>query len=102
MSKQTRHTPGPWITVMTDGDDIAAEYFRDSYSAHHRSVEASEITDGTWTGVVIPLRLAASAPDLLAALRGMLEWARRVHGPNPGPEVAAAVAAINLAEGGAK
>ncbi len=44
-------------------------------------------------------RLIASAPDLLAALEGMIEWARRVDTLNPGPEVAQARAAIAKAKG---
>lgn len=45
--------------------------------------------------------LLASAPDLLAALEGMLDWARRVRVANPGMEVARAVAAVADAKGGA-
>ncbi len=36
--------------------------------------------------------------DLLAALKGMLEWARRVKECNPGMEVANAVNAVSRAE----
>lgn len=46
-------------------------------------------------------RLIASAPALLSALRGMLEWARRVKVANPGHEVVAACNAIETATGGA-
>jgi hypothetical protein len=44
-------------------------------------------------------RLIAAAPELLDALRGMLEWARRVEQHTPGLEVAQAVTAIAKAEG---
>ncbi len=39
-------------------------------------------------------RLIAAAPELLAALEGMMEWARRVKEKNPGPEIAKACNAI--------
>jgi len=45
------------------------------------------------------LRLIAAAPELLAACRGMLEWARRVKENNPGMEVLKACQAIARAEG---
>jgi hypothetical protein len=44
-------------------------------------------------------RLIAAAPELLEALKGMMEWARRVKGSNPGPEVFEASAAIAKATG---
>ena len=44
-------------------------------------------------------RLIAAAPELLSALQGMMEWARRVKGCNPGPEPAAAHDAIAKATG---
>lgn len=47
-------------------------------------------------------RLIAAAPELLAALNGMMEWARRVKASNPGAEIANARTAIALATGGAK
>lgn len=43
--------------------------------------------------------LHASAPDLLEALKGILDWARRVRDINPGMEVSDALTAINKAEG---
>jgi hypothetical protein len=44
-------------------------------------------------------RLIAAAPDMLEALKGMLEWARRVKESNPGPEVSTAITAIKKALG---
>ena len=43
-------------------------------------------------------RLIAAAPDLLEALKGMLNWARRVQEPIPGPEIPRAHTAIAKAE----
>lgn len=43
--------------------------------------------------------LLAAAPELLEALSGMLEWARRVKVANPGPEIAAALKAVAKAKG---
>ncbi len=43
--------------------------------------------------------LLAAAPELRDALAGMLEWARRVKGSNPGPEIGAALKAIAKAKG---
>jgi hypothetical protein len=48
---------------------------------------------GGWT----KCPLHAAAPDLLVALEGMLEWARRVTQRNPGMEVANAMNAITKA-----
>lgn len=45
-------------------------------------------------------RLIVAGPGLLDALRGMLEWARRVKQLNRGPEIANACAAIHAAEVG--
>ncbi len=44
-------------------------------------------------------RLLAAAPELLAALEGMLEWARRVKQRNPGMEVFNACNALAKAKG---
>lgn len=43
-------------------------------------------------------RLISAAPDLLEALKGMLDWARRVKEQNPGMEVLNACTAIKKAE----
>jgi hypothetical protein len=83
------HTPGPWLAPdESDGADIwpvesdTGEHIADVYSAFPDDA-----------------RLIAAAPELLEALRGMLEWARRVEQRNPGLEVAHAATAIAKAEG---
>ena len=43
--------------------------------------------------------LIEAAPDLLEALKGMMEWARRVKQLNPGNEIGIAHNAIMKAEG---
>lgn len=43
----------------------------------------------------------AEAPNLVCALEGMLEWARRVTQPNPGQEIQHAVTALAKATKGA-
>ena len=99
MSKQTQeetmpkktagHTPGPWrvieqddemvISSDTSTDDVATVFGGDSIEAN--------------------AKLIAAAPSLLEALKGMLEWARRVKQSNPGLEVLNAIIAIDKAEG---
>lgn len=44
-------------------------------------------------------RACNSHEELLSALKGMLEWARRVKGTNPGPEILNAINAVDKAEG---
>lgn len=91
---KTEHTPGPWIEfrdaeshdiIAPDGVHIARMEPRNG-----REPQKEQDADA---------RLIAAAPELLAALAGMLEWARRVKGRNPGPEIAEAQAAIAKAEG---
>jgi hypothetical protein len=93
---RTAHTPGPWI------DDNERDHYARRVIRHNGVVVAtvSEPTAGlsvdevTANGPVL-----AAAPEMLEALYGMLEWARRVTQANPGPEIATAIAAIAKAEG---
>jgi hypothetical protein len=82
------HTPGPWH-VTEDG------HIDSSFGAIAEIVGVDNPDDETLPNA----RLIAAAPDLLEALEGMLEWARRVTQANPGPEVLKAVNAIQKAQG---
>lgn len=65
---------------------------------HARKVLAEEMSDAYERGHAEGVRIHS---DLLAACKGMLEWARRVKGCNPGLEVRNAVVAVANAESGA-
>ena len=64
------HTPGPWTAVECDGneDDLA---ITDSDGGH---VCYSVATHAD-------AELIAAAPELLSALRGLLDWCREHTGP---------------------
>ena len=99
-----RHTPGPWHTLC-HGDSLE--------DGSHRVTIAGPSTPDNFAGQVATAwrkgasaeeveanaRLIAAAPDLLDALKGMMEWARRVRAANPGMEVAEAMNAIARVEG---
>jgi hypothetical protein len=102
---ETKHTPGPWeYERMLLG---ASEDRRSGFV-----VNRQETAPDGWSTRICDMRcspekgfaeceanaqLIAAAPELLAALIGMREWARRVKGPNPGMEVYAAICAIEKA-----
>ena len=90
------HTPGPWFNAngMDDCNGYVATTDKTStiriVSCHGVFVEGERKANA---------RLIAAAPELLEALKEMLEWARRVKVRNPGMEVANAINAIAKAEG---
>lgn len=102
---ETKHTPGPWKFdtwhYATEAPRqeliVAGEEFRLAV------LECDFVGDNPYT---VPkeqaeanARLIAAAPELLAALEGMIEWARRVRHANPGMEVVNAINAIAKATG---
>ena len=58
----SKHTPGPWIQV---GDTVGVPVGRVAW--------VFAPTSSTWTEEIANARLIAAAPDLLEALRGLLE-----------------------------
>lgn len=89
-----KHTPGPWrIGVRQPNSD------KFIYGANGGEVANCDRLINFADENLANARLIASAPELLEALVGMLEWARRVNGPNPGPEIRNAHAAIAKATG---
>ena len=67
----TKHTPGPWHLINTDGGDITVSYSDGVVRSHvarcYRQALAEE--HGTLEGNA---RLIAAAPDLLAACKRVL------------------------------
>ena len=92
MTHTAKHTPGPWgvdatgqvCKRATNGSWDLIAYLDESPYYHDKFANA---------------RLIAAAPAMYEALKGMLEWARRVKQNNPGPEVMDALNAIARAEG---
>jgi hypothetical protein len=91
------HTPGPWSfderfnwISAPNGDTIAI----DVLLTHPKGYIVTDDPQRQANA-----RLIAAAPDLLRALEGMLEWARRVKQLNPGLEIANAMNAVNKAKG---
>ena len=73
MRKTTHHTPGPWKTRDPSSVyDALGRYIHQGSGTmpEHHSLPREEAAANA--------RLIAAAPDLLEALKGMLEWARRV------------------------
>jgi len=92
-SNSCRHTPGPWKfdrkgrrIVDADGEYVAPA----TLSRYH--------DDRTDPEAIANARLIAAAPDLLAALRDLVNFTAQ---HNQGKYVMAARAAIAKAEGGA-
>jgi hypothetical protein len=90
---KTKFTPGPWMIgfkhdemgVIAPGPVAIADCNYDpALSESEKQANA---------------RLIAAAPEMLEALRGMMEWARRVKEINPGMEVFSAISAIRKALG---
>jgi hypothetical protein len=83
-----QHTPGPWSDPCTYGASRFEVHGTGSPPAHRRIAVADTLADA---------RLIAAAPELLAALRGMLAY--YTGGALNHPVHHAAVAAIARAEG---
>ena len=86
----TKHTPGPWQL------DISPSGFAHIFSEKELVGTIGHID---MVKVKANATLIAAAPAMYEALKGMLEWARRVKQNNPGPEVMDALNAIARAEG---
>jgi len=99
-----KHTPGPWLVQHVPNRMGMGKNRETLEIVHNYSVRGGQqVVVGKHTGIdcLTPgnARLIASAPELLSALKGMMEWARRVNVSNPGPEIVAAHNAISKAEG---
>ncbi len=80
---KTEHTPGPWTVAWNEDRKWCGVDCGDRADPHRAEVcsvclENVEIDDDTqaWERAKADARLIAAAPDLLAALQGMLEHAR--------------------------
>lgn len=96
---ETKHTPGPWRV-----ENHRFKTTTESRWTVWSGSEAIAWTNGTDDESELAqqeanARLIAAAPELLAACKNMLEWARRVKQINPGPEIVNAINAIAKAEG---
>lgn len=87
----TKHTPGPWEVTRPSANSL--------FPLVIEVPNVAPIAYMAYNNAAINARLIAAAPDLLAALKGIMEWARRVSVANPGMEVANAAAAIAKATG---
>lgn len=90
------HTPGPWHMV-TDGHKVGVlttDNVRIICVCKYHLTTAQAVTDA---------RLLAAAPDLLAALVGLLDWGRdnlsSVHNPEAHALLVAAHSVITKARG---
>lgn len=83
MTESTKHTPQEAARLRVE-----------------RTIDRRGCSRGTAEGIVIG-QLATERAELLEALKGMLEWARRVKVLNPGKEVAEAMRIVEKAEKGA-
>lgn len=92
----SRHTPGPWVS-----------FYKDKYKEWHVGVPLSTgsmklalFPDGCPTDNPGPdCRLIAAAPDLLAALRKLVEWQDEVKNAVPRIYLDNAQRALAKAEG---
>jgi hypothetical protein len=92
-----QHTPAPWIYEYDHLHGDASVEIGDRRFV----VQIDAINGGTEDEQIANARLIAAAPEMLEALEGMLEWARRVKGKPPeGLEVFNAINAIARAMGG--
>ena len=96
------HTPTPW---NIDNTDYGAPLIRAKTCwmkgsrdvakvLYHYGSEDPEVDQNA----AFIVRACNAHEELVEALRGMLEWARRVKEINPGPEVAKAVSALRKAQ----
>ena len=87
---EAKHTPGPWVVCIQDGDDVAYTVFAETQLVNRR-IEADAWDDHLATAglnhknVEANARLIAAAPELLKALDniGGLSRALRAGGPDP-------------------
>jgi hypothetical protein len=96
----TKHTPGPWTDKGTDWHGWAVEYHDDCawcfVGPPKKTPVAIIIGKGVGMDIDANARLIAAAPDLMAALQGVVAVADRAT-----VEFDAARAAIAKATGGA-
>ena len=93
MTHIAKHTPGPWIVTEYSAGMICVA------GPDHKDLCAVGYNRTEGRDDVANAHLIAAAPAMYEALKGMLEWARRVKQNNPGPEVMEALNAIARAEG---
>ncbi len=91
----SKHTPTPWR--IEHGD----EEHREGIWAHNPVIGNDTWIAGTMMQADLPFIVQAvnAHDELVAALEGMLEWARRVTQRNPGPEIVNACNALSKARG---
>ena len=96
MTQLAKHTPGPLKAVQ-----IIIENSPCTWAVQRKSIREQwgKPSIATYIDNEADARLFAAAPAMYEALKGMLEWARRVKQNNPGPEVMEALNAIARAEG---
>lgn len=92
-TQQAQHTPGPWHNLQ--GFNKEGLFVCEEIEPNICEMTSSRSIEETQANA----RLIAAAPELLEALKGMLEWSRRVTVSNPGMEPAKALQAIAKAEG---
>ena len=101
---QVKHTPGKWKIFDTTAIEKIFPDLQNSSNNGQLEIFAGDtpvakIRNGFAREAKENARLIAAAPELLEALEGMLEWARRVKERNPGMEIANAMRAVLKAEG---
>ena len=87
-------TPGNWTVQHNNNDDTTYIVANDLHLGADMVAEIYRVS--AYEGNA---HLIAAAPAMYEALKGMLEWARRIKQNNPGPEVMNALKAIAQAEG---
>ena len=103
MNNKAQFTQGPWV-VDEDYEDeeqqaIGIVKEGHGYIAGIHILASSNNGEGFTSEDRANATLIAAAPAMYEALKGMLEWARRIKQNNPGPEVMNALKAIAQAEG---
>jgi len=91
---QTKVTPQTLETAL-----VLAYRLGFLHARQNLATKADTLERGTVAGLCLMFPVHDAAPELLEALMGMLEWARRVKGLNPGPEIVQAMNAIARAAG---
>lgn len=102
MSEKRKHTPGPWHAFRI-GEGMLGSYT--VRSADNPGIASVPMVQPGGDGVGrLNARLIAAAPELLAALEGLMEWEDEIAAnlglhTNPVPLMAKARAALTKARG---
>ena len=95
MNKPAQFTPGPWYPHLAKADHCLSSSVWGAEPGNQIAVIGGKSLQTMNANAT----LIAAAPAMYEALKGMLEWARRIKQNNPGPEVMNALKAIAQAEG---